>query len=46
MLTRSPILVAKASGVRGMLVFWMSILALALAGVIYLGALLDEQDGS
>jgi hypothetical protein len=27
-----------------MLVFLMSILALALAGVIYLGALLDEQE--
>jgi hypothetical protein len=27
-----------------MLGFWMSILALALAGVIYLGALLDKPE--
>jgi hypothetical protein len=27
-----------------MLAVWMSILALALAGVIYLGAVLDEQE--
>jgi hypothetical protein len=27
-----------------MLVFWMSILALALGGVIYLGAVLDRQE--
>jgi hypothetical protein len=27
-----------------MLVFWMSSLALALAGVVYLGAVLDKQE--
>jgi hypothetical protein len=38
-------MVAKAGGVgKIVLAFWMSILVLALAGVVYLGSLLDKQE--